>query len=441
MNAWLVTAILVAGTPITLEEVEKRSAENFEALRAEFDALRSHESVRSAWAAIFPQVALSAQVGFSTSSAQNFFTTAPRTDANGNVVFVQTAVDVPGNTRGNFNLGLSVAQLLFDGGKWWNQIDQASAAQAAAVARRDEQRLASRLEGVRRFYDLLLAQRAVDVFTQGVERSERGFERAKALFQAARVSKRDALDAEVNLMADRLKVARSRKTVEDARAALASWLRLPFAAYDAAEPTWHPAAGPVDSQALLKKAHADRPLLRALTAQEVAASESVAVAQSGFWPRLSVGAGYMRSSPNAGPFFADWTRQHSVNGNVTLSWDLFSGMATVAAVDRARADERQATLELEQSRQALEGEVGRAAVGLSSSQEALALSSSMVALSQSSLHLAEERYAAGAGTLLEVRDAQLKVLQAQLELLQAHVDVEMGWAQVARVAGTLEGSP
>ena len=44
------------------------------------------------------------------------------------------------------------------------------------------------------------------------------------------------------------------------------------------------------------------------------------------------------------------------------------------------------------------------------------------------LKLEEERYAAGAGTSLEVRNAQLKLTQAQLTQVQGRVDVEIARA-------------
>jgi outer membrane protein TolC len=51
--------------------------------------------------------------------------------------------------------------------------------------------------------------------------------------------------------------------------------------------------------------------------------------------------------------------------------------------------------------------------------------------------VAQERYRAGAGTQLEVRDAELKLTQAELQLLQTRTDVEVARTSLARAMGTL----
>ena len=54
-----------------------------------------------------------------------------------------------------------------------------------------------------------------------------------------------------------------------------------------------------------------------------------------------------------------------------------------------------------------------------------------------SLALADERFKAGAGSTLEVRDAQLKLTQAELALLGNRVDVEIARFALMRAMGTL----
>ena len=59
-----------------------------------------------------------------------------------------------------------------------------------------------------------------------------------------------------------------------------------------------------------------------------------------------------------------------------------------------------------------------------------------VTIATDALALAEERFKAGAGSTLEVRDAQLKLTQAELQHLQNRIDVEIARAALERVLGT-----
>ena len=61
-------------------------------------------------------------------------------------------------------------------------------------------------------------------------------------------------------------------------------------------------------------------------------------------------------------------------------------------------------------------------------------------LSASGLSLAEDRFAAGAGSTLDVRDAQLKLTQAELTVISGRIDIEITRAGVERVIGGPSGS-
>jgi outer membrane protein len=54
-----------------------------------------------------------------------------------------------------------------------------------------------------------------------------------------------------------------------------------------------------------------------------------------------------------------------------------------------------------------------------------------------SLSLAEERFRVGAGSTLEVRDAQLSLTRAELSLLENRIDVEVARYALERAAGRL----
>ncbi len=430
MIAWIIAAQVLCA-PITLEDVRAASKENLEALQAELDVLRAEVGVKASRAAIFPHLSMQAQAGGTVLSAQRG---APQIAPDGSVTYP----DVPPLTRGNFQLGLSVSQLIYDGGRWWNQISASGAVAEAARGQLDEQRLASQFEAERRFFELLRSQQALEVLRATVDRSRQQLERARSLFEAGRGQKRDALDAEVNLGNDEIQVLRSQQAIVGAQVDLLSWLARPTGELEAVTPDVlrGPAAPGPAADAALALAREHRPLLKVLASQQRASKLSLEVAHSSYAPRVSANAGYIRSSSAAEPFFADLPRQNGLTFGLSMQWDIFSGFATQAEVSRASADLRSTELRQAQAERQLAAEIRRTSFALDSQLKIASLAEKNRVIAELALKLAEERFNAGAGSTLEVRDAQLKLTQTQLTQVQGRIDVEIARAGLARIVGS-----
>lgn len=433
----MIIALLLTATPITLDEVRQASRQNLDAIRAELSVTRAGLDRTDARSVLFPQVDLT--LGFSETLAgpQRRFTTAPQIQPDGSLSFVQRPVDIPSFAQGNFQLGLSVQQLLYDGGRWWNQLARTGSLEEAAKGQLIEQQAASELEAVRRFYELLRAQVTLTVLEGSVKRSGDLLERAKGLFEAGRAQRRDVLDAEVNLGNDRIAVIRQRQAIVAAQASLLQWLGQPPREVEAVTPAgFQTVLAPVVPEApkLLSLARERRPLFQVLDAQGRGAKLAVEIARADYLPRLTANVNYNRTAPSA-ELFVDPTKQHAFSLGANLSWDLFSGFATDSQVARAQTQltelerqQRQATIELE-------SEIVRATGALSAQGEIALLAAKNRALAEESFSAEEQRYTAGATTSLSVRDAQTRALQAQLTQLQTRVDLEIATAALERLAG------
>ncbi len=435
MSSLAVLSIL-ALTPISVEEVRAAARANLDAVKAEIAVRDARAGQTLARSSIFPQVGLSAGASDLFAGPQRRFNVVPVQSPSGEVTFEQRAVDVPSFNQGNFSLQLTVNQLLYDGGAWWNQIAKSSSEFNAAQGQLEEQQLASELEAVRRFFELLRQQLTLDVLGTSVRRTEEQLVRAKSLFEAGRGSKRDVLDAEVNLRNDRINVLKQQQAIAQARIDLSAWInRLEDDLEAIPPPLGRPVTAPQVDNAK-KIAASRRPLFRALDEQLRALELGVEVARGGYFPRVSAQASYGRNSPTADPFFTDFTRQNSLNIGLNINWDIFSGFQTQAQVERSRLLLERTTVDQRQQRQTLEAEIRRGVAQLSTQGKVSSLANENVQLSQDELSLEEQRYSAGAGSPLEVRNAQLKVTQAQLTQVQGQVDLEISKAALERSLGT-----
>ena len=426
----LLVAAQVLGVPITLDEVRAAAHDNLQALQAELDVVRAEAGIKLSRSAILPQLSGQAQVGAALYGPSR--SAFPQVNPDGTI-----SNETPGFTRGNWQLGLSLSQLIYDGGRWWNQLALSGAQADASRGQLLEQQLVSQLEAERRFFELLRSQQALAVLKQTVDRSRSQLERARALFEAGRGPKRDALDAEVNLGNDEIQVLRAQQTNVSAQVDLLSWLARPSIQIEAVAPAsleGPPLAGPSTADALaLAREH--RPLLKALEHQQRAARLGVDVARAAYFPRVFGLIGYSRTAPSPDPFFTDPIKQNALTFGLNLQWDIFSGFATQAQVGRLAADVSAAGLQLAQAERDLEAELRRASSSLETGVQIAALAEKNRAVAELALHLAEERFNAGASTTLEVRDAQIKLTQTLLTQLQGRIDVELARASLGRIVG------
>jgi len=438
----LALLIVLASTPITLQEVRELSRRNTAALLSELDRARAEEQTRISRAAILPQVNLQASASRSYNGTSRRLQSRPVSfDVNtGQQQFANVVADFPAFYTGNDQAIVSVQQLLFDGGRWWNQIAQSGAQAEAADGQFLEQQMTSEYEGVRRFYVLYGNQRTLDVLLDTVKRSQDQLDRAIALYEAGRGTKSDAIQAQVNLGNDRLAAVRQRANIAGAQSDLAVWIAHPGAeelvAEDPGTITGPPATVPAVQDADAR-ARAQRPLIRALANQVRAADYGVAVAKAAFWPRISATGTYARTGASIDPVFTDPSRNNTLSAGLTLNWDLFSGLATVAQTNVAKDNRFTAQLNLTDAQRQIEGDIRRNLRSVEVDLEASKIAGDNRQAAADGLVLAQERFNAGLANTLEVRDAQLKLTQADLSLLQSRIDLEVAREALARTMGGL----
>jgi outer membrane protein len=425
---------ILAASPITLQQVRELSRQSTQALLAELDRQRAGEQVVISRSAILPQLTLNSDASRSSiGTSRRIFNLI---DSTGQVIpEVRT---FPSTVQDSYSIQAQIQQLLFDGGRWWNQIAQSGAQEEASVGQAVEQQLASELEGVRRFYALFQAQRTLEVLVDTVKRSQEQLDRANALYEAGRLNKSDAIQALVNLGNDRIAAVKQRATIAAAQSDLVVWIRHPGVEDIVAENPGTIDAPPSPAVGLenaLKIAQQKRPLIRALENQVRATDYGVAVAKSGFWPRIFATGSYTRAGNSLDPVFTDPSLNNTFTGGLSLRWDLFSGFSTSGQTDQARYNRFTAQLNLADAQRQLEGDVRRNVRALEVQLEASKIAVEIRNAASSGLTLARERFRAGLANTLEVRDAQLKLTQAELSLLQSRIDLEMAREGLFRVMG------
>lgn len=426
-----------AETPITLDDALARAARaNPDLAVAREDAATAGADVTASRAGVLPRLDLTSSFGhtFSGRAADPRLIPDPIT---GELRELGAASDAEA-----YSLGLQLSQPLLD---WeaFKDVTRARSQARAADRQLDETRLAVAFDVIRRFYDLLRAERTLAVLEKSATRSEELVARADALYAAGRAARSEIFTARVNLGNDRINVEAQRAQVDVARTALAQVLgeRAPLDL--TAVPTPAVSGPPATAQppplaAVLEAARARRPSLAAQRALVEAADAAVQGARGGYFPTVRAQASYARQGQElagSGGVYSDPTEEYQASAQVVLAWNLFEGRRTAATVARAESSARRARANQDRAAVAVEKEIADARSTAAARARQVALSAENLGTAEQGLALARERLDAGLASQLEVRDASLKLTQAELSLVEARIDHAVALADLARAAG------
>jgi outer membrane protein TolC len=332
----------------------------------------------------------------------------------------------------------TLRQLVFDGGKWWNNMDAASLGRAASVAQVDEQRLQITYLVEQRFYELVRAQRQLLVLTEAAARSRDQAEFTQRLFEGGRATQADVYAARANRDNDEILRLGQERTVELARADLALAIGVdPGEPLTVAEPPrlMDDPAPPPPAQDAIARALEARPSLKAANLTLRSNRKYASAAGGDYWPAVSLAAGYQRSTSDLNTMFSDPSLNSTLYGSVVLSWTAFSGFSTTANVRKAEIQALLSENDLMTARRSVASDVEKAVaqLGTARAQARVALQSEQTA--KEGLRLARTRQEVGVGTQLEVRDAELKLTQAQLSVVGSLVDGREAESALRRAQG------
>jgi outer membrane protein len=339
---------------------------------------------------------------------------------------------------GAFALGVFLRQLLFDGGKWWNNLASASAGLDSTRQQANEQRLHIAFLVEQRYFELARAEEHLKVISGAASRSKEQAQVVEQLVRNGRVSQADVLAARANRDNDAINRRRQAAVAEQARLDLAQTMGLeprePLVVGDAGQLLAEIPQPPSLEQAV-SRALAERPAIKAAEAQLEAQNKLASALAGDYWPALSLNGTYTRDVPIASRFFDDPSLSSILSGSVVLTWNVFNGLGTKAQVDRARLQAAIFASDLAAARRNAAIEVEKALSGLLAAIESARLAAPSVQASAEVLQQARAGLMSGSGSQYEERDAELRLTQSQLVHVSALADARIAEAALRRAIG------
>ncbi|MGC4114419.1 MAG: TolC family protein [Myxococcales bacterium] len=404
-----------ATSPLTLAEaVESARTKQPELARARSNTAAAAARVDQAFAPMLPQLSTSAGYTLQTGNA------APRQEA------------LNGKLSNRFNFAVNANQLVWDfGGTWYRY--KAAGATLESTQQNEATQLSVSVLSVRAAFFQARASRAlVKVAEENLASQQRHLEQIQGFVKAGTRPEIDLAQVKADVANARLQLVNAQNNYAQAKAELNQAMGVERSTdYEVADEQLPAIEGEEGAEeGLVEQAVKARPELRALEKQEVAQGLQIQSTKGSYWPSLGVSTGVsnvgVNSLDNTG---LNW------NLGASLSWSFYTGGSTRAQVRELEAGQSGLEAQVAAQRQQVRLDVVKARLGLVAAKASVEASAQVVENSQLRQVLAEARYQAGVGSILELQDAQVAVTNAQGQAIQSAFNVSLARAQLLRALG------
>jgi outer membrane protein len=410
-------AAQIAGRVLGLDEAVAIGLAGQPSIQARlFDYAAARHRVTQALAPMLPQIT-------GTASAARTHTTTLTTSA---ATGITTPVVIDRQLQDTFLAQVSLSQLLFDFGKNLAATQAARKLADVALETLELQRHLIALAIREAYTNMNLSKRLIATAQQSYDRAQLNLRSARGFFDVGTRPKSDVVRAEVDVANARVDIIRARNAERLARAALNTAMGI-----DIDIPTQvqdNLVYEPIQFDRAQQRAEAlrQRPENRQAKLQVDVAEAQERLAFRNFFPNLSAVAAY-------GAIRSELNPTWSVG--LTLSWTMFDVGGLLGRYQESRANLDGARARLRSSELDIIQNVEQSEITAEEAQERIQAAQAAVASAEENFRLAQGRFDAGVGTILELTDAQLALTQSQNTESQALSDFRIALYRLDRALG------
>lgn len=331
--------------------------------------------------------------------------------------------------KDNPQISWTVKLPLYTGGKLEGMVRQAQGGVTASEHLLERQRQKVALDATIAYFHVLKARGFVKVMEERLKALQSQRDDIAKMLERGVTTRIDLLRAETAVAAAQEELTKARNGESIALAALANAMGLsPTLPIQVVASASIENAGlpdlPTDLNRAIEEALHQRPEIRALEAQLFSAREGERVAKSEQRPQVGVLFQYDAQRQTTMPDMGRWLV------GVMVSWNLFDGGATKAAVEQASEQVRQLEAALAELRNGIALEVTNAFLNIESAKQRVKTAEKAVATAEEGVRLVRLGYQNGVNTITDFLTAQAELTQAQISLVVALSDLRVAEAQL-----------
>jgi outer membrane protein TolC len=162
---------------------------------------------------------------------------------------------------------------------------------------------------------------------------------------------------------------------------------------------------------------------------------SVSMAKGLFYPSVGGRIVYSRDNEEMSRVYSNYNRNYSYSYGVGVSLSLFNGFSDYVSVQKAKISKKTAQENFEAYKRTLVSTIEQYHADYVSYLDIIEINQQNLEAAKEEVRLAEERYQVGAGTSLEVREAQVNLTRAEEILIAAQFNARILLAQLDNELG------
>lgn len=282
------------------------------------------------------------------------------------------------------------------------------------------------------YYDVLKANKAVEIAMANVERLTKHRDAAQIRFRVGEVTKTAVLRAEAELSGAQSKLVESKNFLNLAKAVLArvAGIEGDFKLQESVPE----GIEPLELNLLQQMAIDERSELKSSKIQMKIAKDEVRYIKGAYWPTLSIEGVYERRDEDpSSPFFLE----ESIYGILRINFPFYEGGLRKAEVKQAEAKYKQSELMYKDLKKSIGIEVENAYLDLKTQEGILESLSDQVTYAKDNYNTVSKQFEFGLVNSIDVMDANTLLVEAERDFVKAQYNYQLAIVRLKRATGTL----
>ena len=339
----------------------------------------------------------------------------------------------------SYSAGLTLNQTVYDGGRSWNQVQQAKTNLDIAKLNQRSINIQVIQKVIQSYYSLLQAQKLLDVSEKNLEMSTQQVSLVKKQFDLGVVNRTDLLKAEVAKGQARVDLLNKKTSLQNARRILFNDMGLQDFGQEitVVESDWVIPNIPSSSE-ILKLLKGQNPSLLVSKAQVTLNDLAYRLVRGLRMPSMNTSMNFSANAESGNELLDALNDDWSLGLNLSISLPIYSGSTLSIQQQQANLSRQQSEYSYVTLLNDLRVQAELIRETLNNYAEIIPLNQSVVAAAEEDLKLVRERYSLGSATILEVLDAQVSLIRSNSTLINTVHDARVQEAGLKALLGTLD---
>jgi outer membrane protein len=347
-----------------------------------------------------------------------------------------TAFTISPSIQNNYAVRATLTQPLFTGFRLDASMRAADASAEATHQEYGKDRSDLVYNITSAYWSLYKAIEVKKVLDENVEQVQAHLVDAQNLLDQGLATDNDVLKIQVQLSNTKLAQIDAKNAVWMARVAFNNQMGIPLTTdVELATTIWHNPTQFEGLEQLVLRAADNRPDIKAMYARVEASDAAVTVAQSGWWPQISLQANYLNARPNSRIFPARDQFADTWDVSVNVSLDLWNWGTTADQTAQAKAQYQQTVDVLGSMKDGITLEVTQNYLSLQQAREKIEVAKQGVTQAEENYRITNDKYKEGLSLTTDLLDADVALMQAKTNSTQALVDYELAEARLQKSIG------